>query len=247
MVLSRGLMISLSISALGCTILFLYFRNKISSVEKKVDVMFDLIQNHQQEQYNIPESIQQEVEQHNNTGYDNSNNFEENVQTNFEENVQTNFEENVQTNLISISDDDDDDDDDDDSEEVSDSDEDITDNEELPKISIEQTENMTLEVNDIKKITVQETDKVNTEESNQVREIEDVTDSLDEVDDSDDEETDTEIPLKNDTVENSLIDNIFDYNKLKVSELKSLAKQKGLQNYKSLKKGPLVDLLKSFE
>ena len=239
MVLSRGLMISLSISALGCTILFLYFRNKISSVEKKVDVMFDLIQNHQQEQYNIPESIQQEVEQHNNTGYDNINNFEENVQTN--------FEENVQTNLISISDDDDDDDDDDDSEEVSDSDEDITDNEELPKISIEPTENMTLEVNDIKKITVQETDKVNTEESNQVREIEDVTDSLDEVDDSDDEETDTEIPLKNDTVENSLIDNIFDYNKLKVSELKSLAKQKGLQNYKSLKKGPLVDLLKSFE
>ena len=48
MVLSRGLVISLGVSALGCTLLFLYFRNKISAVERKVDVMFDLIQNHQQ-------------------------------------------------------------------------------------------------------------------------------------------------------------------------------------------------------
>ena len=49
MVLSRGLVISLGVSALGCTLLFLYFRNKISAVERKVDVMFDLIQNHQQQ------------------------------------------------------------------------------------------------------------------------------------------------------------------------------------------------------
>ena len=49
MVLSRGLVISLGVSALGCTLLFLYFRNKISAVERKVDVMMDIIQNHQQE------------------------------------------------------------------------------------------------------------------------------------------------------------------------------------------------------
>ena len=48
MVLSRGLVISLGVSALGCTLLFLYFRNKISAVERKVDVMMDIIQNHQQ-------------------------------------------------------------------------------------------------------------------------------------------------------------------------------------------------------
>jgi len=230
MVLSRGLIISLSISALGCTLLFLYFRNKISSMEKKVDVMFDLIQNHQQEQYNTPESIHQEVEQHNTMTSDNINNFEENVQNNLD--------------LISVSEDENDDDD---SEEVSDSDEDVSDNEELPKISLDSTENMTLEVNDIKKITVQETDKVKPDESIQIEELEDVTDSLDEIDESDDEESDTEnvTPLKDFTVEK--IDDIFDYNKLKVSELKTLAKQKGLQNYKSLKKGPLVDLLKSSE
>ena len=49
MVFSRGLVISLGVSALSATLLFLYFRNRISSVERKVDVMFDLIQSHEQD------------------------------------------------------------------------------------------------------------------------------------------------------------------------------------------------------
>jgi hypothetical protein len=228
MVLSRGLMISLSISALGCTLLFLYFRNKISSMEKKVDVMFDLIQNHQQEQYNTQRTNNQ-VEEHNIMSTDNFNNFDENIQNN--------------VNLIPVSEDDDD------SEEVSDSDEDedVSDNEELPKISLDSTENMTLEVNDIKKITVQEVDKVIVDDSIQMEEVEDVTDSLDEMDDTDDEENNSEEVTEVKEVTVQKIDDDFDYNKLKVSELKSLAKQKGLENYKSLKKGSLVDLLKSTE
>ena len=44
MVFSRGLVISLGVSALSATLLFLYFRNRMASVERKVDVMFDLIQ-----------------------------------------------------------------------------------------------------------------------------------------------------------------------------------------------------------
>jgi len=228
MVLSRGLMISLSISALGCTLLFLYFRNKISSMEKKVDVMFDLIQNHQQEQYNTQRTNNQ-VEEHNIMSTDNFNNFDENIQNN--------------VNLIPVSEDDDD------SEEVSDSDEDedVSDNEELPKISLDSTENMTLEVNDIKKITVQEVDKVIVDDSIQMEEVEDVTDSLDEMDDTDDEENNSEEVTEVKEVTVQKIDDDFDYTKLKVSELKSLAKQKGLENYKSLKKGSLVDLLKSTE
>ena len=43
------------------------------------------------------------------------------------------------------------------------------------------------------------------------------------------------------------LDEEFDYNKLKVSELKSLAAAKKLEGYKSLKKGPLIELLKSSE
>ena len=228
MVLSRGLMVSLSISALGCTLLFLYFRNKISSMEKKVDVMFDLIQNHQQEQYNTQGTNHQEVEEHNIMSTDNFNNFDENIQNN--------------VNLISVSEDDDD------SDEVSDSEDDVSDNEELPKISLDSTENMTLEVNDIKKITVQEADKVLIDDSIQMEEVEDITDSLDEMDDdSDDEENNNEDVTEVKEVTVQKIDDDFDYSKLKVTELKALAKQKGLENYKSLKKGPLVDLLKSTE
>ena len=67
MVLSRGLVISLGVSALGCTLLFLYFRNKITAVEKKVDIMFDLIQNHQkqqnQQQMNMRENMHMNTEQ----------------------------------------------------------------------------------------------------------------------------------------------------------------------------------------
>ena len=40
---------------------------------------------------------------------------------------------------------------------------------------------------------------------------------------------------------------LFDYTKLKVSELKAMAEQKGLEGYKSLKKSPLIELLKSSE
>ena len=42
-------------------------------------------------------------------------------------------------------------------------------------------------------------------------------------------------------------DDDVDYAKLKVTELKALAEAKGLSNYKSLKKSPLIDLLKGSE
>jgi hypothetical protein len=80
-----------------------------------------------------------------------------------------------------------------------------------------------------------------------MEEVEDVTDSLDEMDDTDDEENNSEEVTEVKEVTVQKIDDDFDYTKLKVSELKSLAKQKGLENYKSLKKGSLVDLLKSTE
>ena len=53
MVFSRGLVTSLGVSALSATLLFLYFRNRITSVERKVDVMFDLIQSHEQDRQQI--------------------------------------------------------------------------------------------------------------------------------------------------------------------------------------------------
>jgi len=235
MVLSRGLVISLGVSALGCTLLFLYFRNKISAVERKVDVMFDLIQNHQQNtmetrQYNevIHEEQQQQQQQ------------QEQQQGAWSE------ESRQERNLIDVSDEDTDDD----SEEVSDSESEDEDVENHPKISLAGVENISLELADVKKITVKESDKVLVNDN---VELEEVEDSLDEIEDDDDDDEDEEDegevnePTKTVTVVKEELDEEFDYTKLKVSELKAIAEQKGLEGYKSLKKTPLIELLKSSE
>jgi len=235
MVLSRGLVISLGVSALGCTLLFLYFRNKISAVERKVDVMFDLIQNHQQNtmetrQYNevIHEEQQQQQQQ------------QEQQQGAWSE------ESRQERNLIDVSDEDTDDD----SEEVSDSESEDEDVENHPKISLAGVENISLELADVKKITVKESDKVLVNDN---VELEEVEDSLDEIEDDDDDDEDEEDegevnePTKTVTVVKEELDEEFDYTKLKVSELKAIAEQKGLEGYKSLKKTPLIELLKASE
>ena len=231
MVLSRGLVISLGVSALGCTLLFLYFRNKISNVEKKVDTIFDLIQNHQQldQQQYMQQNMQTHV----------FNNDQQ--ETEFKEN-ENEIQEN---NLINVSDDEDDDDASD-SEEISDTDEE-EEEEDQPKLSLAKTEDMSLSLNDIKKITVQENEKTIIDSQVQLEEVEDVTDSLDDISVDEDEEDEDEDnnDAKEITVEK--LDEEFDYNKLKVSELKSMAAAKKLEGYKSLKKGPLIELLKSSE
>jgi len=238
MVLSRGLVISLGVSALGCTLLFLYFRNKISSVERKVDVMFDLIQNHQQEQMSAMNALHSGSQQ---------NAVQEEVpQTGAwtEENLQP------ERNLIDVSDDEDDGDD---SEEVSDSDDD-SDEEEQPTISLDKTEDMTLEVSEVKKINIQESEKVKVDETVELQEVEDVTDSLDEIDEDDDDDDEDEDEEEEEEVVDEVkeivvnkLDEEFDYTRLKVSELKAMAEAKNLEGYKSLKKGPLIELLKSNE
>lgn len=259
MVLSKGLIISLGFSALSCTLLFLYFRNKMTTVERKVNVMFDLVQNYQptQEYSSQPNQSYEPVNEDTEHRQDNQNN----------ENTGA-WNLNSQDNRIVISDDSDDDDDD--SDEVSDSDSD-DESEEIPKLSLAKTDNISLTENDIKKISVKETPVID-----ETIELEEV-DSLDEIDDEedDDDNNNSEIEIsntnikkisvtKNDTEENN--DNNeddneesedndevaedngeVDYTQLKVSELKSIAEAKGLTNYKSLKKTPLIDLIKSAE
>ena len=162
MAVSRGLIISLGVSALSCTILFLYFRNKITSIEKKVDVMFDLIQNHESQQQNMSYSM---PAQQYNPGPE-----------------QTMRES--KNDLIDVSDDDLSEG----SREVSDDEEYYSDNEDS-KISLDNTETIPLNDNDIKKIVVPlVSENITLEE----KPMEDVTDSLDEIDD-DEEIHDEEI------------------------------------------------------
>ena len=257
MIMSRGLVISLGVSVLSCTLLFLYFRNKFTNIEGKVDVMFDLIQNHEQQ-----ESPIKHINEDNGTNQENwTNTADDNTAD--DNTTAYNTTDYNQKDKIMISEDDDD------SEEISDSDDEESDTEEeVPKLSLANTENITLSVADVKKVTIQEIGN-NNNRLNEVNDFDDV-DSLDEIDIEEDDDGDkddvSKIVLKKIHQEDKLIDNIpgnsgnddtensvdnedgeVDYNKLKVSELKSIAENMGLTNYKSLKKAPLVDLIKSQE
>jgi len=241
MTFSRGLVISLGVSALGCTLLFLYFRNRMVHIENKVNVMFDLIQNHQTSNQPV--------------GYNNQQNWE------VKENNESNQAEKDDTDLIEISDDEQEyDSQSDDSLEVSDNEE-----EDEPKtISLENAEQIILDTNDVKKIVVPLSNDNSVPQP--MAELEEVTDSLDEFEDEiNDEEEDEEQEEENNESDkhNSDIDSIkkiqtvesdsgkeieeFNYQKLRVADLKALCFQKGLTNYKSLKKQPLIELLKSQE
>ena len=50
--ISRGLLISLGVTTLSAALLFVYFKNKINDVENKVQIIFDLVQSHSQNQMN---------------------------------------------------------------------------------------------------------------------------------------------------------------------------------------------------
>ena len=48
--ISRGLIVSLGTTSLVSVLLFLYFKNRMTSVERKVDMLFKLIEEHHQQQ-----------------------------------------------------------------------------------------------------------------------------------------------------------------------------------------------------
>jgi len=274
MVLSRGLVISLGVTVLCCTLLFLYFRNKISSIENKVSVIFDLIQNHQPEMHKmdgpaqfIPQNIKKEYPEENLEQFNNN------------ENRDSNLSQNTINSLIEISDNASESDTgsdyqgSDDSLEVSDNEYEEGNN----TISLVNAKNINLG-EEIKKINVPLKAKEDLfPNQTQLQEV-DVTDSLDEVVDDDldfkniydqnsnnksvDNKSDDNKSVDNKSVDNKLnieenvmteesnkqlMSDLFDYNKLRVPELKKLAEEKGLTNYKSLKKNPLIELLKSSE
>ena len=229
-------------------------------MERKVNVMFDIVQNYQPTQDYSPQSNQTYEPVHENQEHPQDNENNENTGA---------WNLNAQDDRIVISDDSDDEDDD--SDEVSDSDSEDED-EEIPKLSLAKTDNISLTENDIKKISVKETpvidDTIELEEVDSLDEIDDDDDDDDnDNDDDDDNNSETETNnkdikkisvTKNDAeenIENDDDDNEVeeednddvDYTQLKVSELKAIAEAKGLTNYKSLKKTPLIELIKSSE
>jgi hypothetical protein len=257
MVLSRGLVISLGVSALGCTLLFLYFRHRMTNIENKVNVMFDLIQNHQ------PGPEQNSSEQNRPEQYYSQHEVSLQTDVNESELQQDDVSKKNTNTLIEVSDNESDADPEeqyhsDDSMSVSD--EEDSDDEPRKTISLAHTEQISLNQEDIKKIIVPLTNAGEGPDTNSLPELEELHDSLDELDEVDDADTSGEEeeatpddvgqhPDKVEVTKSEDSDTVepFDYNKLKVSELKALAHTKGLTNYKKLKKAPLIALLKENE
>lgn len=246
MVFSRQLVISIGVSALSATLLFLYFRNRMTNVERKVDVMFDLIQSHETDR-------QQQLSQ----SYMANRNEEQVPSSQYTENL--NSQNSQERNLIDVSDDDDDDDseyDSEDSREVSDNEDDLAE-----RIKLVTTDIDLQEAEEEKNVVVLETtnnDPISIDESVQ---LEEVTNNLEEDNDTTDnkeivqkveEEAEEDEEAEDSLVEDSLEEDSesdteqetleekthIQYSKLRVSELKALAEAKGLLNYKSLKKQP---------
>ena len=254
MVFSRGLVISLGVSALSATLLFLYFRNRITSVERKVDLMFDLIQSHENDrkqmtQHQMMSTQNAPVSQNTNGAWSNE--------------VQS------ERNLIDVSDDEEEYDSED-SREVSDDEDDLEERIKLVTTDIdldeeEQTKNIVvLEGNTDQTVIVDETveleevtdnideNKASSADNKTVEQSVDNADDTNEVTEDDsleDDDTDEEEEEEEEEEENIIeeVSNTIEYSKLKVSELKAIAEAKGLTNYKSLKKQPLIDLIRASE
>ena len=205
--ISRGLLISIGITILAVGLVFVYFRNKVAGMEKKVELMFNLIQNYD--------------------GQQNARDIVSDQRMNKDEIYPT--EQTIKSELIQISEDEDNSD----SEEESDSDED---SDEDDTLKFEPT-SIELKDDEIKTINLEEIKH---------------EDSLDEIDDEDDEITPEPQEIKPDPQEESELETVEviqlsanDYRKKTVVALREIASERGLQNYRSLKKTPLIQLLMS--
>mgnify|MGYP006416661561 CR=1 FL=1 len=223
------LIICLAQVLLSSILLFAYFKTRVSKVEEKLDIMFQLVQSHaaQQQQQNTMKFYE------NNTQSKVKFNDVNNDINNDVNNEVNNELDSKKENLISVSDDSSDDEnyssdseenDSDDEENESDDEENVNElviGEEIKKISLN------LEINDDDE-----------EDIPFILEKKDNTSAL-----SSDEELNTEI-LEEVSIDNLSNEEEVDYEKFRVVELKKMCKEKELENYKNLKKSELIDLLK---
>ena len=230
---SRMLLIAFALMGIATIALFFWFKQRISLIENKLETMFQLIQSHSEEpfegtlddpNFTMTESVQHNTEQ---TNDNNSNAY-------------------VNRNLMQVSDDDSEEVSDDDSEEVSDDESDNesdnqsdneSDNQSNNEKKLEmEVENVTLKPSSLEELKNIEIDKKDLVELSFNVNNED-NDSLDELDDDDDDNT----------IKKVSVEELTNYNILKVAELKNECKKKGLEGYSNLKKHELVELLNNSE
>jgi hypothetical protein len=231
----RLLLISLGVTCLACVILFLYFRNRISRMEQKVDLMFQLIQEYEQNKI---------IQNH-------PRNDTQSVPTVFPDTQMGGTEHRVEANLISVSDDD---------SEYSDSDEvsDVEEDDGLLNIKEtvvgENIKSISLSGAEIESLKVEPGDDLDDisdfEETNMddMITLEEVNSDEIEVEEQEVEEQEENTSDHQEEIEKVIVKKIEvtddkPLDERTVKELKQLAEEKGFINYKGLRKNKLVELL----
>ena len=227
----RLFLISLGVTCLTCVILFLYFRNRISRMEQKVDLMFQLIQEYEQNKI-----IHQNV-----------------PTTAFQDTQRGGAESQAETNLINVSDDDESDDSD--SDEVSDDEEEedgpLQIKEDVVAKNIKSISLSGAEIESLKVEAGDDLDDISDFEETNMNDmitLEEVNNDEIEVDEQKIETQEEQQYDADEHQEEVIVKKIEvkDDKPLKertVKELKQLAEEKGFINYKGLRKNKLIELL----
>ena len=212
---NKMLVITLGVTGLSSVLLFLYFRNRLSDVEKKVDTMFNLIQSYEtvekQPQFTMQETPREYYEQ-------------QQMQEEMHQQMQQQAEYHPNNELVQVSDrGEGDESSDSDDESESDSDDDYSSEEEettKPLVVKSESEDVTLKEEDV----TTDLNEISLEKKQtQEEEVEEVEDEV----------------TKNITLQSDELD----LTTLKVSDLKNLCKEKGLSGYRNLRKNDLIELL----
>ena len=224
--ITRNLAICLGVTGLTSVLLFLYFRHRVGHVEEKMEALFQLIQKEARESMN--ERIH----------------FNEKMgATTQEENelVEQDAPIELTQQKIEVSEDEDSD-----SDSESDSESDSDSDDEGEKLLIQETPNSQIAevLNDqIEELELKHDvkEEVKEELSDKSGEGDDDDNSLDEVnlDDLEEEEEEAEKTEKKEIK----LEQLVNYDQMKVSDLKTLASERQLSGYSHLKKKDLVELL----
>ena len=227
----RLFLISLGVTCLACVILFLYFRNRISRMEQKVDLMFQLIQEYEQNKIiqNHPQTSNSMPTHH----------------TPYPDTQMGSTEHRVEANLINVSDDESDYSD---SDEVSDEEDDLLNIKET--VVGENIKSISLLGSEIESLKVETGDDLDDISDFEETNMDDMI-TLEEVNNDDIEVEEQEVEKQEDSDEHQeeIIVKKIEVKDDKplsdrtVKELKQLAGEKGFTNYKGLRKNKLVELL----
>ena len=227
----RLFLISLGVTCLLCVILFLYFRNRISRMEQKVDLMFQLIQEYEQNKIinqNHPRNDTQSV-----------------PTVAFQDVQMGGTEHRVEANLINVSDDESDYSD---SDEVSDEEDGLLNIKET--VVGENIKSISLSGAEIESLKVETGDDLDDisdfEETNMddMITLEEVNNDEIEVEEQEEKQEENTSEHQEEIIVKKI--EVKDDKPLKektVKELKQLAGEKGFTNYKGLRKNKLVELL----